>query len=159
MSANPNLHIIVAMTNERLIGVGGTLPWELPDDLQLFKHMTMGHTVIMGRKTFASIGAPLPGRKNIIISSSHLANADIEIFDSFAEALAKAESLNQKIFCIGGKEIYAEALPLATHLHISWIQGDFSGDTYFPDFDISKWQEQQQQVFNGFTHITYLRKQ
>ena len=159
MIANPNIHIIVAMTNEGLIGMKGTLPWELPEDLQLFKKMTMGHTVIMGRKTFASIGAPLTGRRNIIISSKALSATGIEACNTFAEALAKAKSFNQEVFCIGGKGIYAEALPLATHLHISWIHGKFSGDSYFPDFDISLWQEQQQQEFNGFTYITYQRKQ
>ena len=147
MIANPNLHIIVAMTNEGLIGREGTLPWELPEDLHLFKKLTMGHTVIMGRKTFSGIGAPLAGRRNIIISSKPLSDTGIEVYDTFADALAKAKSLHQEVFCIGGKKIYAEALPLATHLHISWIHGDFSGDTYFPDFDISQWQEQHQQEF------------
>lgn len=158
MLVSPDIHIIVAMTDAKLIGREGTLPWKLPGDLQLFRKLTMGHTVIMGRNTFESIGAPLAGRKNIIISSKSFDETGIETFNTFAEALEKAKTFDRKIFCIGGKKIYAEALPLATHLHISWIHADFSGDTYFPDFDISQWQEQQQQKFEGFTYTAYQRK-
>ncbi len=159
MKRQPDLHIIVAMSDDRLIGASGDIPWNLPEDLKLFRELTMGNSVIMGRKTYESIGHPLTGRNNIVISTSMQKTEGIELFPTFAKGLIRAQSLGREIYCIGGREIYQEALPLASHLHISWIAGDFKGDRFFPDFDQELWQMINKSRHSGFTHISYQRKQ
>lgn len=158
MKRNPNLHIIVAMTRDRLIGTGGDLPWHINDDLKLFKSLTMGHVVLMGRKTFTSIGKPLEGRHNIVIGSTSPTATGIEVFASFTSGLQRAEEIDTEIFCIGGTSIYRNALPLATYLHISWVDGDYTGDTFFPEFALDDWQETARKRFDDFTHVTYQYK-
>jgi dihydrofolate reductase len=135
----PKVAIIVAMTKDRVIGSGGTLPWHLPEDLQLFKRLTMGCTVIMGRKTYLSIGRPLPGRHNIVLSHTLKESAGIKICDSFMKGLNAAARQDRAVFVIGGEELYRKALPIASELHISWIKAEVSGDKYFPAFDPADW--------------------
>ncbi len=158
MSSPPDLHIVVAMTRDRLIGKAGHIPWKLPDDLQLFRQLTTGHTVVMGRKTFLSIGKALPDRNNIVITSDTIADDSVETFASFDEGIERGVDIGKKIFCIGGREIYRAALPHASHLHISWIDGSYDGDTYFPNFDLDAWIETARAPHTGFIHITYQRK-
>ena len=155
---NNHLHIIVAMTRQKLIGAGGKLPWNLRGDLALFRERTIGRTVVMGRRTFAGIGAPLPGRHNLVVSSHDIATAGIEIFTSLESALVRAVEIGKDTYCIGGVEIYRAVLPLAGHLHISWVDEDYEGDTFFPDFDLDEWIETAREPHAGFTHITYRRK-
>ncbi len=130
--------IIVAMTEKRVIGKENRLPWRIPEDLKRFKKLTMGHTVIMGRKTFESIGKPLPGRANVVISR----NPDFQapgtvIIRSLEEALDRCRN-EDEVFVIGGSSLYRAALPLADRLYVTLVHGDFEGDTYFPDFDLEK---------------------
>lgn len=158
MKADPNLHIIVAMTASGLIGADGQLPWALPEDLDLFRQQTMGHNVIMGRKTYESIGRPLDGRTNIVISSKVIPDNAIKIFSSFEAGLLYATSTEQQTFCIGGREIYRQALSRAGHLHISWVNGCFDGDTFFPDWDQTIWLETEQNQYPGFTRSSYVRQ-
>jgi len=153
-----DINIIVAMTEQRVIGCNGKLPWHLPEDLQLFKRMTIGGTVIMGRKTYESIGGALPDRDNLVVSSRQLPGAGFEICPTLSQAVSRARQLGHKIFCIGGEQLFHEALPLATYLHISWVDGDYEGDTFFPEFDLGNWQETARQRFDNFTHVTYKRK-
>jgi dihydrofolate reductase len=158
MTTQACLHIIAAMTRDGLIGSAGRLPWTLPEEMKIFRDLTMGHTVIMGRKTFAGIGAPLEGRYNIVISSEDLPVGGLERFTTLADGLKRAGEIGQKTFCIGGVEIYRAALPHATHLHISWIDGSYVGDIFFPDFDLNEWVEISRQPHDGFTYSTYQRK-
>jgi dihydrofolate reductase len=128
-----------------VIGSGSRMPWHLPQDLKRFKQLTLGHTVIMGRRTFDSIvavsGGPLAGRNNIVITRSReWTHSGCRVVNSL-EAALDAVHEPQIAFVIGGAEIYALALPIATRLLITEIERDFEGDTHFPEFDRSRWRE------------------
>lgn len=124
--------IIAAMAENRVIGKDGAMPWHLPDDLARFKAITLGHPVIMGRKTFASIGKPLPGRFNIVLSRQEAyAPEGVAVARTLAEALALAGTAGEVFIC-GGGEVYREALPLADHIHLTVVHRPFEGDTTFP---------------------------
>ena len=129
------------MARNRTIGVNNTLPWRCPEDLKHFKTLTMGHHMIMGRKTFDSIGKPLPGRTTVVITR----NSDLEIegciiAHSLDEALAACAGDNE-IFIVGGAELYRQALPLVDTLYITEIQQDVDGDAHFPEFNKIQWRE------------------
>lgn len=132
------LSILVAMDSQHLIGKDNKLPWHLPNDLKYFKQVTMGHTIVMGRKTFESIGKPLPGRKNIVITRNKNYHPDgCRVIHS----ITKIKEMNDKeeIFIIGGAEIFKETLPIADRLYITEIHETFEGDTFFPEFNLSDW--------------------
>lgn len=150
--------IIVAMTADRIIGNGGALPWSLPEDLELFKRLTWGHTLIMGRRTFESIGRALPGRRNILLSSIQPPTEGVEICRSLEEALSLARQTPAKVFFIGGSRLYAAALEIADSLLISRVDGHYSGDTLFPPVRWNEWYLQKSTPFTGFTHEVYLRR-
>lgn len=139
----PRVSAILAMDQNQLIGSAGSLPWHLPADLQHFKKITLNHPIIMGRKTYLSIGKPLPQRCNIIITHDTTFKADgCLIAHSPEEALAIAASLNQgDTFVIGGAEIYKAFMPFITRLYITEIAHAFSGDTYFDSWHKEKWRE------------------
>jgi len=151
------ISIIVAMTDDRVIGNQQGLPWYLPEDLQLFKRKTLGKTVIMGRKTYQSIGHPLPGRYNIVLSRTLAQQTDIQICRSFIEGLTLATRHRQEAFIIGGAELYQKALPIANDLHISWVEEKVSGDLLFPEFDLAQWLVCDSTEYPGFKHIHYQR--
>ena len=153
----PRVAIIVAMTEDRVIGTGDGLPWHLPDDLQLFKRLTMGCTIIMGRKTYQSIGAPLPGRDNIVLSQSQKELPGVRLCDGFMTGLIAAAQLGHPIFVIGGKELYRKALPIASDLHVSWIKDAVPGDVYFPAFDLTDWVACDDDDFPAFRYVHYHR--
>lgn len=129
------ISLIVAHDKNRVIGYENKMPWHLPGDLQYFKEMTMGKPVIMGRKTFESIGRPLPGRRNIVITrnKSYKANG-IEVVSSLDEALQLTKE-DVEVMVIGGEQIFRLALPLADRLYITEIDEEFKGDTYFPEYE------------------------
>ena len=153
----PAVSIIVAMTSERVIGTQQGLPWHLPEDLQLFKRKTLGKTVIMGRKTHQSIGRPLPGRHNIVLSRVPETLAGVQVCKSFIEGLTEAAPHGQPIFVIGGAELYKKALPVASELHITWVEENVEGDIFFPAFDINDWRVLNVTEHSGFNHIHYQR--
>ena len=127
------------MSENRLIGRAGALPWRLPSDLKRFKALTGGHTIIMGRKTFESLGRPLPDRTSIIVTSNHGYRAEgALVAHSLEEALEKAGA-DGEVFIIGGGEIYRQALPLADRLELTIVHAVLDGDTYFPEFDVKDW--------------------
>ena len=134
------LTLIVATERHNGIGINNTLPWRLPEDLAFFKRTTTGHPILMGRKTFESIGRPLPNRRNIVISRNP---------DWHHEGAETATSLQQaadmagdgEVFVIGGAQIYAEALPLASRLIVTEIAADFACDAFFPQIDPGVWEE------------------
>jgi len=133
--------IIAALARNRAIGLENRMPWRLPEDLKRFKRLTMGHAVIMGRKTFDSIGSPLPGRNNIVITRSRdWSRPGCIPVSSFDAALA-AVGGPQDAFVIGGEQTYALALPHARHLYMTEIDRDFDGDAFFPEVDRSRWRE------------------
>lgn len=129
------ISLIVAHDRNRVIGYENDMPWHLPGDLKYFKEMTMGKPVIMGRKTFESIGRPLPGRRNVVISrNAQYAAEGIEIVSSLEAALELVADVPE-IMVIGGQQIFTQALPLADRLYITLIDHEFDGDTYFPAYE------------------------
>jgi dihydrofolate reductase len=131
-----SLSIIVAMTDARVIGKGNALPWRLPDDLRRFRAITMGHPVIMGRRTFESIGRALPGRRNIVVTSRPEAVAGAQTAPTLCEAMALCPESEGEKFVIGGARMFAEALPLADKLYLTLVHADIAGDVYFPPFEM-----------------------
>ncbi|MFB6466105.1 dihydrofolate reductase [Cytobacillus sp. Hz8] len=134
------ISLLWAMDEKRTIGKKNQLPWHLPEDLKYFKRVTMGHPIIMGRKTFDSIGRPLPGRENMILTR----NQDFQIqgchiLHSIEELLAYSRTIEDEIFVIGGAEIFKEVLPIADRLYVTQIYEIFDGDTYFPFFPLDEW--------------------
>ncbi len=141
-----NLAIIVAMARNRTIGAGNMLPWHCPEDLQHFKKLTMGHHIIMGRKTFYSIGKALPGRTTVVVSRDRTLKLEgCTVVQSIPEAIA-ACARDPQIFIVGGAEIYSQTLDLADTLYITEIQKDVMGDAAFPEFDKSEWKEVSREV-------------
>lgn len=125
------------MTKNRVIGEKGNVPWHVPEDLIHFKKVTMGHTLIMGRKTFESIGKPLPGRKNIVLTHSRFLKIQgVSLCNSFEDALDEAS--DTEVFVMGGAEIYRLALPHADKIYLTWIERDIPGDTYFPETNLEE---------------------
>jgi dihydrofolate reductase len=146
MNPASRLSIIVAMAKNRVIGINNTLPWHLPADLKHFKALTMGHHIVMGRKTYESIGRPLPGRTSVVVTRNPELNIEgCVIAHSLDQAIAACDGDDQ-IFVVGGAELYAQALPIADRLLITEIQMDVTGDAYFPDFRRDEWQEISREV-------------
>jgi dihydrofolate reductase len=141
-----DLVLVVARAKNGVIGKDGTLPWHLPADLRRFKAMTVGKPVIMGRKTFESIGKPLPGRHNIVLTRDAGWRAEgVTVAANLAEAIAAAgldpRARAEEIMVIGGAQIYAEALPSATRIELTEVDADPPGDTILPAFDPARWRE------------------
>jgi len=133
--------LIAAMAENRVIGVNNTLPWRLPADLRHFRQVTTGHHVIMGRRNYESIGKPLPDRTNIVVTRNPSYRAPgCLVKHSFEDALA-AVTNDPEIFVIGGAEIYRQALDHADRLYLTLVHAQVQGDTYFPPFDETRWQE------------------
>ena len=133
-----SITIIVAYTNNLLIGKDNSIPWHISDDLKRFKKLTTGNVIIMGRKTFESLGSkPLPNRTNIVISSKINTSNSVKVYKNLIEAIN--DHRNEKIFLIGGYSIYKEGLNFASHLEITEIDSIQEGDTYFPNIDWNKW--------------------
>jgi dihydrofolate reductase len=125
--------IIAAMARNRVIGRNNKMPWDLPADLQRFKETTMGHPVIMGRKTFESIGHPLPGRKNIVISAQQgFAPTGCLVAKDLRSAIALCKGADEVFIC-GGEAVFREAMAIADRIHLTDIDGEFEGDAFFPD--------------------------
>lgn len=137
----PHLSILVAMACNRTIGIDNTLPWRIPADMQHFRALTMGHHLVMGRKTYDSIGRPLPGRTTVIVSRDPSLKIDgCIVAHSLGEAIAACAG-DSELFVVGGAEIYAQALPLADTLYITEIRQEVAGDVHFPEFDRKAWRE------------------
>ncbi len=154
------LSLIAALGRNRAIGYQNQLPWRLPADLQHFKQLTMGHHMLMGRKTFDSIGRPLPGRTSIIITRQPDYNvAGCLIAHSLAEAIALAkERGEQEAFVIGGAEIYAQALPLTDRMYLTWVEAEPEADAFFPVFDENEWETSAEAGFAADEKNQYAMK-
>lgn len=128
------------MANNRVIGKDGTLPWHLPDDLRRFKALTLGHPIIMGRRTWESIGRPLPGRTSIVVTrQTSVGFPEVTCVPGLPEALALVAD-HPDVFVIGGAQLYAAALPRADRLFLTQVQATLSGDTTFPEFAVAEWE-------------------
>lgn len=151
------ISLIVAMTEERIIGRNNCLPWFLPEDLKLFRRRTLGHPIIMGRKTYESIGRPLPQRRNIVISRTlSEAPEGVELLSSPEEALSAVSG--EDSFIIGGAQIYRQTLGWADRLYISRVKGRYAGETRFPEFSASEWTKIKSQEYTGFTLEVWTRR-
>jgi dihydrofolate reductase len=124
---------IAAMSENRVIGHGNTIPWHLPEDFRWFKQTTMGHTLVMGRKTFESIGRPLPGRTTVVLSRSGFAHPQVRTVASLQEITP--ESFPGEVFICGGAAVYAQALPYCSDLYLTLIKRAVDGDAFFPPFE------------------------
>ena len=161
----PRLTLIVARARNGVIGRDGSLPWRLPEDLAFFKRTTMGRPIVMGRRTWESIGRPLPGRRSIVVSrQAGLAAAGAEVVPSLDDALRLCGD-SPEVFVIGGAQLYAEALPRADRLIVTEIDADFEGDTHWPAPDPAQWRESAREHLPpaGDRHfaidfVTYLRR-
>lgn len=152
------ISIIVAMSENRVIGRGGDLPWHISADLKRFRHITTGHSIIMGRKTYDSIGRPLPNRRSIIISrDGAIARKGAEVVTSLDAALSLTAD-EEEAFIIGGSSIYKLALPLADKLYVTQIHAQVDGDVYFPDIDQCEWtilMKEVPQKFDDKSNLAY----
>ncbi len=135
------LSLIVAMASNRAIGLNNQIPWHLSADLKKFKQITMGSPILMGRKTYESIGRPLPGRTNIIISRNSSYKQDgCLVYDDIDKAIASCQQYNE-IFVIGGATFYQAMLPKADIIYLTQIHKEFKGDTFFPSINEQEWKE------------------
>jgi dihydrofolate reductase len=162
---NPRCCIVVAMAKNRTIGVNNTLPWRCPEDLKHFKALTMGHHMIMGRKTFESIGKPLPGRTTVVVTRDpELTINGCLIANSMQQAFSLCAE-DTRVFVVGGADIYAQSLNLVDTLYITEIQQEVDGDAHFPQFDKNEWQETSREICHQeipqpleYHFVTYRRK-
>ncbi len=166
--------LIAAVAPGRVIGKDNSLPWHIPEERGLFRKLTAGCTVIMGRKTFESLPAafrPLPNRHTIVISRKMPPQEGVDVCRSIEETLKKAKdalekgrtynthnAYNNEIFIIGGESVYAQTIHLADKLYISWIHGEYSGNKYFPEIDARKWEIHERKEFRDFTFMVYQRR-
>ncbi len=146
------ISLIVAVSRNGVIGIDNQLPWHLPEDLKYFKSVTMGKPIIMGRKTYDSIGRPLPGRTNIVITRDSSWQAEgVEVAHTLAQAmtlgrLACANAGADEAMVIGGEQIYRMTLPAADRLYLTEVQAEVEGDAFFPEFDAKEWQQVSEQL-------------
>jgi dihydrofolate reductase len=153
-AARAPLSMIAAMTPSRVIGGAGAIPWHIPEDLKYFRRVTRGHAVLMGRATYASIGHPLKDRRNIVISRNReLVLPGCEVAPSLEAAIALARETDREPCVIGGAQIYAEALPLATRLFLTYLEQEVPGDAYFPPFDAAEWRETERVAGPGLVWV------
>ena len=135
--------LVVAMARNRVIGRDNRLPWKLPEDLAYFKRVTMGHPVVMGRRTWESIGRPLPGRDNIVVSRNRGFEAPGATVVASLDEAWRAAGAASEVCVIGGTSLFAEALPVADRIHLTEVDAVVEGDTFFPEFDRSQWMEHE----------------
>ncbi|MFB6175133.1 MAG: dihydrofolate reductase [Candidatus Nanohalobium sp.] len=155
--------IIAAVSENNAIGKNGDIPWNIPEDMKHFKETTMGHPIIMGRKTYQSFPdpvRPLPGRTNIVLTRSDFRPEDesVKTANSLEEAYNKAEELDNKAFIIGGATIYKEALEDADKMILTEVHREIDGDTFFPNWDEDNWEETKREERDDFDFVEYTRK-
>lgn len=149
--------LLAALGRNLVIGRDGQMPWHLPADLKHFKTTTMGHPMVMGRKTFDTIGRPLPGRRSIVVTrQADWSHPDVEAAHSLAEALSLAGP-EAEVFVVGGGQLYAEAMPYAQRMILSELPDSPEGDTFFPEWVAQDWREVSREHEDGFDIATYER--
>jgi len=162
-NSGPRVYLVAAVAANGVIGAGGKLPWHIPEELKHFKRLTLGHPVIMGRRTWESLKGPLPQRENIVVTRTpgyHAPGAAVASSLGGALALCAGEPV---AFVIGGTRLFEESLPLADGMVLTEIQRDYAGDTWFPKWDRSQWRESQREAHTAddgtrFDFVLYERK-
>jgi len=162
-SSGPRVYLVAAVAANGIIGAGGKLPWHLPEELQHFKRLTLGHPVIMGRRTWESLKGPLPRRENIVVTRTpgyEAPGAAVAASLDAALALCAGEPV---AFVIGGTRLFEEAMPLAAGMVLTEIRRDYPGDTWFPAWDRSQWKESQREAHTAddgtrFDYVLYEKK-
>jgi dihydrofolate reductase len=155
-----SISIVAAIARNGVIGADGGLPWHLPDELRLFKETTLGHVLVMGRRTFESIGRPLPGRTTVVVTRSpdwSPGTDDVLVAGGVEEALERARSIDEEVFVVGGGELYAAALPHADRLLLTFVDQEPEGDTTFPHVDLGDWRETERVPGEGWVRVAYER--
>jgi dihydrofolate reductase len=156
--AGVTIPIVAAVAGNGVIGVDGRLPWHLPGDLPRLKALTLGHVLVMGRKTYDSIGRPLPGRTTVVVTRQPEWSADgVQVASSVPDALELASSLDDDVFILGGAEIYAQTIGVTDRMELTEVHAKPEGDTYFPPIDWSAWRETSRDPQDGFDWVTYER--
>jgi dihydrofolate reductase len=151
--------MVAAVADNGVIGQGGDIPWAIPEDLKHFRATTKGHTVVMGRATYDSIGHPLPYRTNIVVTRDPAWTADgVFVAHSVEDAVERAQAYDGDVMVIGGGHIYALAMPLATHQVLTEVHQSPDGDTRYPDWDRSEWVETARETHEGFDFVWWERK-
>jgi dihydrofolate reductase len=152
--------IVAAVARNGVIGVDGGLPWRLPDELRLFKETTLGHVLVMGRRTFESIGRPLPGRRTVVVTRQRdwsPGSDEVVVAHDPHEALERAASLGPEVFVVGGAEVYAATIARADRLALTFVDQEPAGDTLFPEIDWSEWHETGRRPGDGWVRVVYER--
>ena len=158
-----NLSVIVAVAKNGVIGQNNTLPWHLPEDLKRFRALTTGHHIVMGRKTYESLGRLLPGRTTVIVTRNHDYRVEGALMAYSLEAALALCNGDDEVFLIGGAELYQDGLKLANKLYLTEIDIEVTGDAFLPKFDLTVWQETAREAHTSaqglaFSYITYTRK-
>ncbi len=151
------INIIAAMTKDGVIGKGNALPWNIPDELKNFRKLTQGHPIIMGSRTFESIGRPLPNRHNIVLGAPDLQIENVDVCHSVQQALSIAQADTKDIFVIGGAYTYAQFLPIADFLYLSYIKQNYQGDVFFPEVTWAHWEVSEHIDYLDFEFFIYKR--
>ena len=152
--------IVAAVARNGVIGVDGGLPWHLPDDLRRFKELTLGHVLVMGRKTYESIGRPLPGRTTVVVTrdaSWDPGSTGVRIAGTVEDAVGAAASIDPEVFVVGGAQVYSAAIPLADRLELTLVDAEPEGDTRFPEVAWDEWRELRREQADGAVYSTYVR--
>ncbi|MDA0712289.1 MAG: dihydrofolate reductase [bacterium] len=150
--------IISALSKNRFIGKGDGMPWQVPEEYEQFLRLVAGQAVIMGRRSFDIFGPDMLATQNFVVSRSAEDMSGATVCGSIEEAVAKAEATGKTVFSAGGGSIYAQTLPLATGMYLSYIKGEFEGDTRFPEFDESDWEIEKRENHADFEFVVYRRK-
>ncbi|MGH3367237.1 MAG: dihydrofolate reductase [Nocardioidaceae bacterium] len=150
--------IVAAVASNGVIGGDGGLPWHLPEDLRRVKSLTLGHVLVMGRRTFEWIGRPLPQRTTAVVTRQPDWRAEgVLTAPTVEEALTLAGELDDEVFVLGGSEVYRAVLPVSDRLALTWVDDSPEGDTVFPEVDWSGWHETAREAHDGFAFVTYQR--
>lgn len=156
--AGKRVVLVAAVAENGVIGAGGDIPWSIPEDLRHFRVTTRDNTVVMGRRTYESIGHPLPYRTNIVVTRDRTWRADhVFVAAGVTEAIELAQGFDGDVMVIGGGQVYADALPVATHQVLTEVHASPLGDTHYPDWDRSGWQETRREAHDGFDFVWWQR--
>jgi dihydrofolate reductase len=161
--SGPRVYLVAAVAANGIIGAGGKLPWHIPEELKHFKKLTMGHPVIMGRRTWESLKGPLPGRENIVVTRTAGYQAEGAAVASSLDAALAMCAGEPVAFVIGGTQLFAESLPIAAGMVLTEIKRDYDGDTWFPKWDRAQWKETQREAHTAqdgtrFDFVLYEKK-
>ena len=158
MSQSKMIIIIAALTKKRVIGRNNKLPWNIPEEFQHFKKIISSKPVVMGRKTYESIGRLVKGCPNIIISRTISEIHGADVCNTIEKGIEKAKKYGDEIFILGGAEIYKESLSLTDKMYLSTIKEEYEGDAFFPEFDESKWAVEKREDHKDFEFVVYRKK-